>query len=168
MNQSSLLEALKIALEAEMTGHQFYLNAAKSTEDSQGKATFTRMAKEELEHFRLLKKQYAYILENGAIDRSSVFLEVPDPESTSPIFSPEFRERVGKQHFEMSALSVGMQLELSAIQHYQRSADSSEDTDVKAFFSSLVEWEQGHYDSFATELAQLREEYWQANDFSPY
>ena len=168
MNQNSLLEALKTALEAEMTGHQFYLHAAKTTEDPQGKATFTRLASEELEHFHLLRKQYAAILENGVFDRSLALIEVLDSESTSPIFSPQFRERVGQQHFEMSALSVGMQLELSAIQHYQQSADNSEDADVKAFFSSLVEWEQGHYDSFAAELEQLREEYWQSNDFLPY
>lgn len=168
MNQTSLLEALKLALEAEMTGHQFYLHAAKTTEDPQGKATFSRLAKEELEHFSLLKNQYAAILETGEFDASLALIDALDPESTSPIFSLQFRERVGQQHFEMSALSVGMQLELSAIRHYQQCADNSEDTDVKAFFSRLVEWEQGHYDGFADELEQLREEYWQENDFLPF
>ena len=80
MNQNGLLEALKTALEAEMTGHQFYLHAAATTEDPQGKATFSRMAKEELEHFHLLKNQYAAVLENGKIDQSFVNLDVPDPE----------------------------------------------------------------------------------------
>jgi len=32
----------------------------------------------------------------------------------------------------------------------------------------LEEWEQGHYDEFADELEQLREDYWEANDFMPY
>ena len=168
MNQNVLLEALKTALEAEMTGHQFYLNAAATTGDPQGKATFVRMAKEELEHFHMLKNQYAAILEKGSFDRSLTMIDVPDPESTSSIFSPEFRDRVGQQHFEMSALSVGMQLELNAIRHYQKSADESADPDVKEFFMKLMKWEQGHYDGFSKELEQLREEYWQDNDFLPY
>lgn len=168
MNKEHLLAALKKALEAEMTGHQFYLHAAEATDDPQGKATFTRMAREELEHFHTLKSQYAAVQDNGHMDKVRVLLDVPDPESTSPIFSPQFRERVGQQHFEMSALSVGMQLELNAIKHYQQCVDESEDDDVKTFFSQLVEWEQGHYDGFAEELEQLREDYWRENDFLPY
>lgn len=168
MNKESLLAALKTALEAEMTGHQFYLHAAETTHDPRGKETFSRMAREELEHFHALKNQYAAVMDNGQFDKSRVLLEVPDPDTTSAIFSPRFRERVGQQHFEMSALSVGMQLELNAIKHYQHCADASEDEDVKAFFAGLVEWEQGHYDDFAAELEELREQYWQDNDFLPY
>lgn len=168
MNQKRLIAALKTAMEAEMTGHQFYLHAAEATDDPQGKATFARMAREELEHFHALKGQYAAVLDNGLFDGKHVLLETPDPESVSPIFSPQFRERVGQQHFEMSALSVGLQLELNAITHYQKSAEESKDSEVKAFFTKLMEWEQGHYDSFSEELKQLREEYWQENDFMPY
>ena len=168
MDLNQLLTALKSAMEAEMTGHQFYLHAAKTTEDVQGKATFTRMAEEELEHFHALKSQYISVLENGKFDQTTALLEVPDPQPSSPIFSTGFRERVGQQHFEMSALSVGLQLELSAINHYRKSAEECDDADVKAFFFRLQEWEQGHYDGFADELEQLREDYWQENDFLPY
>ena len=95
-------------------------------------------------------------------------LEVPSPQTASPIFSTGFREQVGQQHFEMSALSIGLQLELNAINHYRKSAEESDDADVEAFFLRLEEWEQGHYDDFADELEQLREDYWEANDFLPY
>jgi rubrerythrin len=168
MDLNSLLTALKNAMEAEMTGYQFYLHAAKTTKDSQGKATFSRMAKEEMDHFHALKSQYVAVLENGRFDRSTALLEVPSPQPASPIFSTGFREQIGQQHFEMSALSVGMQLELNAINHYRKSAEECDDADVKAFFLRLEEWEQGHYDGFADELEQLREDYWQANDFLPY
>ena len=68
MDINQLLTALKDAMEAEMTGHQFYLHAAKTTVDFQGKATFARMAQEELDHFHALKKQYVAVLENGKFD----------------------------------------------------------------------------------------------------
>jgi rubrerythrin len=168
MDINQLLTALKNAMEAEMTGHQFYLHAAKTTADFQGKATFARMAQEELDHFHALKKQYVAVLENGKFDKSTVQIEVPGPQTASPIFSTGFREQVGQQHFEMSALSIGLQLELNAINHYRKSADECDDAEVKAFFLRLEEWEQGHYDDFADELEQLREDYWEANDFMPY
>lgn len=168
MNKEALLAALKSALEAEMVGHQFYQHAAATTEDKGGKATFARMAREELEHFHLLKDQYSALQKNGEFDSSIALLEPPEPESTSPIFSPRFKEKIAGQHFEMSALGVGLQLELNAIRHYQQCASDSQDAEVRAFFARLVEWEQGHYDSFAAELEQLREEYWEANDFLPF
>ena len=168
MDINRLLTSLKSAMEAEMTGHQFYLLAAKTTEDAQGKATFARMAQEELDHFHALKTQYIAVLEKGKFDQATALFEVPAPQTAPPIFSSGFREQVGAQHFVMSALSVGMQLELNAINHYRKAADESEDADVKAFFSRLEEWEQGHYDGFADELEQLREDYWEANAFMPY
>ena len=168
MDINQLLTALKNAMEAEMTGHQFYLHAAKTTQDPQGKATFTRMAAEELEHFHALKHQYEAVGANGEFNRSTALLEVPPAQPASPIFSAGFREQVGQQHFEMSALSIGMQLELNAINHYRTSAEACDDADVQAFFKRLEEWEQGHYEDFADELEQLRADYWAANDFAPY
>ncbi len=168
MDINRLLTALKDAMEAEMTGHQFYLHAAKITKDRQGQETFSRMAQDELDHFQALKTQYLAVLEKGKFDQTTALFEVPAPQTASPIFSSEFREKIGEQHFEMSALSVGMQLELNAINHYRKAADESEDAGVKAFFLQLEEWEQGHYDGFADALEQLREDYWQANDFLPY
>ena len=46
-----ILKALKTAIEAELTGHEFYKNAAQSMDDPNGKATFKRMAAEEMKHF---------------------------------------------------------------------------------------------------------------------
>jgi rubrerythrin len=68
MDINRLLTALKDTMEAEMTGHQFYFLAAKTTGDAQGKATFARMAQEELDHFHALKTQYIAVLENGKFD----------------------------------------------------------------------------------------------------
>ena len=60
-----ILEGLKTAIEAEMTGHHFYKEAAKRTRDPKGKKTFSSMADEEMGHFNYLRHQYKSILENG-------------------------------------------------------------------------------------------------------
>ncbi|MEA3347463.1 MAG: ferritin family protein [Pseudomonadota bacterium] len=162
-----ILAALKTAMEAEMTGHYFYSNAAATTKDPQGKETFKRLAEEELLHFNYLKKQYGSILETGNFNFSAPLAADPNAGVSGPIFSSQLKARIKQSHFEISALSVGMQLELNAVNFYRQCAEESDNPEVKAFFNQLVKWEQGHYDGFAQELDILKEDYWQANNFVP-
>jgi len=162
-----ILAALRTAMEAEMTGHHFYKNAAATTEDPQGKATFERLAEEGLLHFNYLKKQYGSILDTGGFNFSIPLAAGPSSEVSGPIFSSQLKARIKQSHFEVSVLSVGMQLELNAVNFYRQCAEESDNPEVKAFFNHLVKWEQGHYDGFAQELESLKEDYWQANNFVP-
>lgn len=166
-SNEKVLVALQTAMEAEMTGHHFYNNAAATTTDPQGKETFKRLAEEELLHFNYLKKQYGSVLETGNFNFSTPLAENFDAEISGPIFSPQLKARIKQSHFEVSALSVGMQLELNAVNFYRQCAEESDNAEVKAFFNHLVKWEQGHYDGFAQELSLLKEDYWQANNFVP-
>ena len=166
-SNEKILAALKTAMEAEMTGHHFYKNAAATTADPQGKETFKRLAKEELLHFNYLKKQYGSILETGDFNFTTPLAAGPGADISGPIFSPQLKARIKQSHFEISALSLGMQLELNAVNFYRQCAEESDNPEVKAFFNHLVKWEQGHYDGFAQELDTLKEDYWQANHFVP-
>ncbi len=56
-----ILQGLKTAIEAEITGYEFYKNAAENTSDPMGKETFLRMAEEEMGHFNYLRHQYNFI-----------------------------------------------------------------------------------------------------------
>ena len=51
------LLALNIAIQTEKDGHEFYLGAARKTNDPQGKALFASLAADEIEHLRLLEGQ---------------------------------------------------------------------------------------------------------------
>jgi len=70
-----ILKGLKTAIEAELTGHEFYKNAAKTTSDPMGKETFSRMAEEEIGHFNYLRHQYESVLKKGAYDFSKKLLK---------------------------------------------------------------------------------------------
>ena len=166
-SNEKILAALQTAMEAEMTGHHFYNNAAATTADPQGKETFKRLAEEELLHFNYLKKQYGSVLKTGDFNFSTPLAENFDTEAGGPIFSSQLKARIKQSHFEISALSVGMQLELNAVNFYRQCAEESDNAEVKAFFNQLVKWEQGHYDGFSQELSLLKEDYWQANNFVP-
>ena len=162
-----ILEGLKTAMEAELTGHEFYKNAAKSTGDPMGKQTFSDMAEEEMGHFKFLRHQYKSVLEKGDYDLSKKLIKKQVRNSLSPIFSDEIKDRIKDSHFEVSALSIGMKLELDAMNYYRSCAEKAENEEARKFYGELADWEQEHYRAFERQLEMLKEEYFQANDFVP-
>lgn len=162
-----ILAGLKTAIEAELTGHAFYKNAAKSTSDPMGKETFSRMAEEEIGHFRYLRHQYQSVLERGDYDFSKKLDKRDLKHADSPIFSEEIKNRIKESHFEVSALSIGMKLEADAMNYYRSCAQKAQNEEVQQFFNDLADWERDHYRAFEQQLEMLKEEYFAANDFVP-
>ncbi len=169
MNQKTeeILQGLKTAIEAELTGHEFYKNAAKTTSDPVGKDTFSRLAEEEIGHFNYLRHQYKSVLEKGEYDFTKKLIEQDHKYAESPIFSDEIKRRIKDSHFEVSALTIGMKLELDAMRFYRSCAEKAEHEDVKKFYTELADWEKDHYHAFEQQLDMLKEDYFQANNFVP-
>lgn len=162
-----ILKGLKTAMEAELTGHEFYKNAAKSTDDPMGKETFSQMAEEEMTHFKYLRHQYSAVLEKGDYDFSKKLSKKKKEHAASPIFSEEIRNRIKNSHFEVSALTIGMKLELDAMKFYRSCGKKAHNEEAKRFYNELAEWEQDHYLAFEKQLEMLKQEYFQANNFIP-
>ena len=162
-----ILQGLKTAIEAELTGHEFYKNAAKTTRDPMGKETFSRMAEEEMGHLNYLRHQYKSVLEKGEYDFTKKLVKKEHKRTKSPIFSHEIKRRIKDSHFEVSALTIGMKLELDAMRYYRSSAEKADNEDVKRFYTELADWEQEHYHAFEKQLDMLKEEYFRANNFVP-
>ncbi len=161
------LKALKTAIEAELTGHEFYKNAARSTDDPNGRAAFSRIAAEEMKHFEYLRHQYRAVLEQGDYDFSNWLVKAPHDHGASPIFSEAIRARIKDSHFEVSALTIGMKLEFDAVKFYEACAQKAEDERVRQLYQELADWERGHYEAFQQELEALKEDYFEANQFFP-
>lgn len=163
-----IAEGLKAAIMAEGDGYHFYMMAAASTKDPQGIETFQQLAQEELGHVQFLRKQYEAISKNGAPDEKTKLGPRAPLKGDSPIFSAALKARAKQAHYEMSALSIGIQLELNAQKFYQDMANKSEDPTVRKFFLELVEWEAGHYQALLRQQDMLREDYWAEGGFSPF
>ena len=164
---NEILAGLKTAIEAELTGHEFYKNAAKSTSDPVGKETFARMAEEEMSHFNYLRHQYRSVLEKGDYDFSKRLAKKQFRHAESPIFSEEIKNRIKNSHFEVSALSIGLKLELEAMKYYRSCAKEAKNEQTRQFYNELAKWEENHYLVFKRQLEMLKEEYFQANNFIP-
>ena len=163
-----IAEGLRRAMQAEHEGQHFYLMAAKSTMDSRGREVFQTLANDEVDHFNFLKGHYASILKTGRIDSSLKLRPRTEFKGEHPIFSDEIKARIGNAHFEMTAVSIGIQLELSAVKFYKAEAEAAKDPEVKAFYEELAAWEQGHLNALQSEASALKEEYWERGGFAPF
>ncbi len=163
-----LLDGLMGAIKAERYGHNFYLMAANSTQDEKGKEVFEMLASEELDHMQFLLGQYKAVLEHGTTDDKLSLGRRLDLSGKSPIFSEGLKERVKDANFEMTSLSIGIQLERDAMEYYRRQADAAVDPGVRKFFSELSQWESGHYHALSRQQEELKEDFWSDAGFSPY
>jgi rubrerythrin len=162
-----VLEGLKQALHAERVGHEFYKNAAQTTQDAKGRAAFERLALDEAEHFDWLLKQYKAFAETGRPDLQAR-LAVPEPLAESAMFSDDLKRRVGTAHFEMSALTIAVQLELNGIRHYRQLSEMAKSPEARKMFEDLSKWEQGHCDLLMRQQQELQDDYWAAAGFERF
>ncbi|MBN2362367.1 MAG: ferritin family protein [Deltaproteobacteria bacterium] len=167
-NGDLLTDILAQAIQAERDGYRFYLMAAQSTQDSKARETFKRLADEELGHEVYLRVQYRAVAETGAFDAQARLGTQFFYPGESPIFSPELVGRIGEAHFEMSALSIAIQLEINSIKHYQSAAEQVSDEAAKKVFAELANWETDHYQMLLRQQELVRDGYWQANGFAPF
>lgn len=167
-DKQRLTDGLKQAIQAEIDGYHFYMMAARSTDDDKGREVFEKLAQDEKEHVRFLSLQYDAFMDKGAPDPNATLGKRADLSGPSPIFSDSFRERIAGAHFEMSALSIGANLELSAVNFYKDQAAQSNDEIVQKFYNELADWESGHYQALLQQQESLKEDYWAGGGFSPF
>ena len=163
-----LVEGLLKAIKAERYGHSFYMMAANSTDDPKGKKVFEELAHEELNHMHFLGKHYDSVLKTGMLDQSAKLGQRADLSGMSPIFSESLKARIKDANFEMTSLSIGIQLEHDAMSYYSSQAEAADDPQVKKFYAELAEWEAGHYHALLRQLDELKDDYWSAGGFAPF
>jgi rubrerythrin len=164
----NLIEALQRAIKAELEGHSFYMMAAQSTSDKQGKQVFQTLSNEEMDHANFLKGQMKAISATGKPDLGLSLGPKLDLAGGFPIFSESIKARLGAAHIEMSALAIGIQLELDAMNFYKAQSEAATDLEVSRFFDVLAEWEAGHYHALLRQEESLKEDYWSQSGFAPF
>ena len=163
-----LTDGLKKAIQAEIEGYHFYMMAAQNTSDAKGKEVFQMLAGEEQVHANFLRAQFKSFTDSGKADSSAKLGKPNILDSGSPVFSDSLKSRIGSAHYEMTALSIGIQLELNAVKFYRAEMEASNDDAVKAFYRDLMEWEQGHYKALLKQHDSLKEDFWNEANFAPF
>jgi rubrerythrin len=167
----SALTALGVAIQTEKDGREFYLSAAQKTKDARGKALFSSLADDELDHLRLLEaQQEALAKEQRWLPHSEVGEETqPTKVEAAPIFSPEaVAEDVNAYTSELSALRMAFLIEKDAVAFYSRAASETDDPDGKAMYQYLVSMEKEHQRILEEEYKALGREFWSTMGFEPF
>ncbi|UCF69693.1 MAG: ferritin family protein [candidate division WOR-3 bacterium] len=166
MEKSKSIEGLRIALQTELNGIEFYRIAAEKTADEKGKRVFKMLANDEIKHYKALQKEYSSLLDNEEWQKIELG-KISAYDGESPIFSAELKKRAGEMHFEVSALSIGALLESNSIDFYRKMKEISDDPSARALYQQLQHWEENHLEAITRQLELLKEDYWAEQRFSP-
>jgi Fur family transcriptional regulator, ferric uptake regulator len=150
-------DALKIALEAERSGVNFYLAAAEQISHPSGKSTFLRIAEDEKKHLRDLEYEWIELIKKDKnILSAPVFLHF-DYEALRKIFPArdEIRKRLKGNLDEEQALSLAMKMELESYNFFRNYAQRFNDTRGKAIFLKFAAEEEDHYRTIQKEYERV-------------
>jgi rubrerythrin len=140
------LTALEKAMEVERKGKAFYEQAAQHVQDPMGKSVFETLARDEVEHLRLLQAEFEAIEQQQEwieLDEAKVCephgpLKVFPEASTAPLVLPEAAS-------DLDALQIAMKFEQDGYDSYIRAATETDDPKGKMVYEFLAEQENAHY-----------------------
>jgi len=89
-----ILDGLKIAMEAELTGHQFYKAASKNTKDQKGKRDVLQDGRRRDGTLQLPAAPVQSILKNGEYDFTKKLPKSHKKGGSGLIFSKEIQDRI--------------------------------------------------------------------------
>ena len=161
------LAALKMAVQTEIDGHNFYQRCAEATEDASARQMFERLAQDEIMHLELLRNTMAMLQESGewAEYRGIAWGEA----GGAPIFSRErVRKNVMAYTSDLSALRVAYLIEKDAVSFYTQAAAEVEHPSGRRMFSDLARMETAHLGILEGEYGFLRDQFQHAMGFAPF
>jgi Fur family ferric uptake transcriptional regulator len=150
-------DALRIALQTEKNGVDFYQFLAKAARDPRGRDAFLKMAAEEEKHLREIEGEWAALVKrNKRVLKAPVFLHFDYNELNRLFPSPE---ELRKRHLERlsleEALHLALSMEQGAHRFFKRYAEKFNDTRGKAIFLKFAQEELEHCDLIQQECDRL-------------
>ena len=154
-DQTIAVKALRAAIEIEDNGLLTFLKFARQTKDATGKNMFIRLAMDEHEHRLLIEKQLNNLLEGKPL----INIEIPKSEIEE--IAPKIREKQQRTRgesglLEIDALNTALDLERKAAKFFRDQAKLISDSEAKALFIRLAEWEDAHFDIIQAELDSIQ------------
>ncbi|MCR4288006.1 MAG: ferritin family protein [Deltaproteobacteria bacterium] len=143
-----IVDELGIAHSTEISGYFFYNAASNLIGDEKGKNIFKHLAKEELDHVRVItalfesiKSGIGWLGYEDAVNRGT-----PSVEKGLPIYPKdnELTERLKKNPTDINAINIGMEAEESAVGFYGSLLNLADSPVEKTVLTRLLEMEKGH------------------------
>lgn len=151
--------AMKTAIEMEVSGYKFFMDAASQVESEAGKKMFTRLGNEEIEHQKTFQKIFDEV--TGGSDWKTAVKSV-QPAKRVPYFD-EAREQFEPKDLkvELDFLNRALELERNAMQFFDKAVVEAENPEAAEVFKRIRDEEQVHYDLIQSQIDNLTQNgYW--------
>ncbi|MCX7858288.1 MAG: ferritin family protein [Deltaproteobacteria bacterium] len=139
-----LEDSLRKAIDMEIQGKSFYLEAAEKSRTELAKMVFRQLAEEEDIHINVIETIYSRIKEESKIEEWITGTRENKSEILNP-FRKELLKEAIKAEEDIDALKFGMEMEEKSIKYYEELKDTTDNPYVKRFFLTLAFEERGHY-----------------------
>ena len=147
-------DALRIAIETERSGLDFYRRAARLTRDARGRQVFRKLADEEKEHLATLEARYAELLQQDPrLESHPTFLFFKG--AASGLFAAGADE-LARGVDDKAALKIGIRCERGSHRFFKRYGERFEDSEGKRIFLEFAEEEREHLELLMREYRALR------------
>jgi rubrerythrin len=167
MSEDRTVEILKNAILLEKRGKSFYQKVAEQASGKAVKSFFEMMADEEVKHVKILADQYKAYQQNQQFNPGD-YSQKHGEQLAAKVITAEFKKEISAADYEAAAISAAMSMEKNAITLYEDRAAEADDSNEKALYKWLAEWEMQHLHFLSEIDKELREEIWNDNNFWPF
>jgi len=150
--QSTLLDALSLAMTAEKKAAEFYRSAAEKATSPRGKNMLEQLAKFETAHYQALD-ELRRSLEGGGRAKAAYAGTEFEPVPTELTGAAASKETNLNGVYDV--LKLAIDAESGAHDRYEELAEQAEDDELRAFFKKLAEEETLHRRILSDEFYQL-------------
>lgn len=142
--ESKLIEAVKFAIQMELDGKKYYLQASKQSTNPVGKELFTWLARQEDRH----RQTFEEIFKSIANKQGWPTRQVKPDSSMSTIFAEAIKNagnNIPVKKAESEFAIKAMDMEIKSRDYYQKQVELATSAAERSFFAALAAEEQGHY-----------------------
>jgi rubrerythrin len=143
--QEYMLKALKDAIQMEVDGRQFYLEAAKKVKSEGVREILEYLAESETYHIRKFNEIYQSLQNDPAWSEKLAEFKPPQAEPYVCVLAMTRDEQGTGGQDDLEALKTALKMEQCAIDYYTKLAKETHIPLARRFFMSLAHEERGHY-----------------------
>jgi rubrerythrin len=143
--QEYMLQAMKDAVQMELEGRQFYLEAAKKAESAGVREILEYLAESEKYHIEKFKEIYQSLQKDPAWTESLAAFSPPQHEPYVCVMAMAKENQASGGKDDLQALRTGIKMEECSIDYYTKLARETANPLARRFFMSVAHEERGHY-----------------------
>jgi rubrerythrin len=143
--QEYMLQALKDAVQMELEGRQFYLEAAKKVQSAGVREILEYLAESEKYHIEKFNQIYQGLQKDPAWTKSLAAFTPPKHEPYVCVLAMAKEDQASGGQDDLQALRTGIKMEECSIDYYTKLAKETNNPLARRFFMSVAHEERGHF-----------------------